>query len=281
MRLFNREFNFAMLSTVLDKYLTRPHAMLFMLRRSINKNQLIPFIQPIVDAQTGETVAGEVLMRWQHPILGNISPDCFIPLAEKNGLITRITASAIQYMAEKIASSAFVCRPETTLFFNISAADFKSHAILVACKTFIQGTGRPLLRIGLEITEREIFEDTPLLQDVCERLEQLGVTLSVDDFGTGNSNYQSLMQFRPRYIKIDKTFTLGIETDAVKEAIVRNIVAVANDMHCLTIAEGIENQSQREKLVAMGVSHFQGYFFCRPVEASIFFRHLMDILPLR
>jgi len=118
------------------------------------------------------------------------------------------------------------------------------------------------------------------VKDLCESLGRLGVDLSVDDFGTGNANYQYLMQFRPRYIKIDKMFTAGIETDQVKEAIVRNIIAVAQELHCLTIAEGVETDTQRQKLAALGVSHFQGYFFSRPVEASVFFHHLMHALPL-
>ena len=102
----------------------------------------------------------------------------------------------------------------------------------------------------------------------------LGVTLSADDFGTGHCNYKLLMQLRPRYIKIDKHFTQEIETDEGKEAIVRNIIAIAKDRGCLTIAEGVESASQREKLVAMGVSFLQGYFFSRPIKAAVFFDKL-------
>ena len=219
-------------------------------------------------------------MRWQHPILGDIPPDLFIPLAEKNGIISRITEIGIQSVGRILASGPLNYRNKTTLFFNVSAADFKNHDLLNICKAFIRDTA-PNLRIGLEITEREAVEDTALVKELCARLELLGVDLSVDDFGTGNSNYQYLMQFRPRYIKIDKMFTSGIETDRVKEAIVRNIVAVAKELHCLTIAEGVETQVQREKLIASGVSHFQGYLFSRPVEASVFFTQRMDALPQR
>lgn len=281
MRLFKRIFNPALLSVLSDKYLTQPHALRFMLRRAIRKQQLIPFIQPIVDARTGETVAGEILMRWRHPVLGNIPPDCFIPLAEKSGLISRITATGIASVARTVVSMTFIYRPGTTLFFNVSAADFKNHDILNNCKAFMRETARPDLHIGLEITEREAVEESAIVKELCESLDQLGVDLSVDDFGTGNSNYQYLIQFRPRYIKIDKMFTSGIESDRVKAAIVRNIVAIAHDMHCLTIAEGVETHMQREKLAALGVSHFQGYFFSPPVEASVFFDQLMDTLPLR
>lgn len=281
MRLFKRIFNPALLSVLSDKYLTQPHALRFMLRRAIRKQQLIPFIQPIVDARTGETVAGEILMRWRHPVLGHIPPDCFIPLAEKSGLISRITATGIASVARTVVSMTFIYRPGTTLFFNVSAADFKNHDILNNCKAFMRETARPDLHIGLEITEREAVEQSAIVKELCESLDQLGVDLSVDDFGTGNSNYQYLIQFRPRYIKIDKMFTSGIESDRVKAVIVRNIVAIAHDMHCLTIAEGVETHMQREKLAALGVSHFQGYFFSPPVEASVFFDQLMDTLPLR
>lgn len=281
MRIFKRIFNSGLLSALSDKTLAQPHALLFMLRRAINKHQLVPFIQPIVDARTGETVAGEVLMRWHHPALGNISPDYFIPLAEKNGLISRITESGIQSVARTVMSMAFICRPETTLFFNVSAADFKNHAIVNLCKAFKRDTAQRDLRIGLEITEREAVEDTTLVKDLCKSLALLGVDLSVDDFGTGNANYHYLMQFRPRYIKIDKMFTAGVEADPVKEAIVRNIIAVATELYCLTIAEGVETDAQRQKLTTLGVSHFQGYFFSKPVEASVFFHQLMHALPLR
>lgn len=220
-------------------------------------------------------------MRWRHPILGDIPPDLFIPLAEKNGIISRITEIGIQSVGRILASGPLNYRNKTTLFFNVSAADFKNYNILNICKVFIRDTASLDLRIGLEITERESFKATPLVKDLCAKLELLGVDFSVDDFGTGNSNYQCLMQFHPRYIKIDKMFTSGIETDRVKEAIVRNIVAVAKELHSLTIAEGVETQVQRVKLTALGVSHCQGYLFSRPVEASVFFNQRMDAFPQR
>lgn len=281
MYFFKQIFSAALRSGLFCKYLRQRHALLFILRRAINKNHLIPFIQPIVDSRTGNTVAGEVLMRWKHPVLGNISPECFIPLAEQSGLISRITAYGIQSVANTITSTGFIYRPDTTLFFNVAAKDFDNHDILLACQCFMQQTGLPDLRIGLEITERQAVTGSGLLKELCERLEGLGVHLSLDDFGTGNSNYHYLMLFQPRYIKIDKLFTGGIETDRSKAAIVRNIVAIASELHCLTIAEGVETVSQREVLAAMGVSHFQGYLFSRPVEASVFFHQLMEPLPLR
>jgi EAL domain-containing protein (putative c-di-GMP-specific phosphodiesterase class I) len=280
MHVIKRIFNSALLSTLFAKPVAQPHAMLFMLRRAIQNQELMPFIQSIVDARTGEIVAGEVLMRWHHPVFGNISPECFIPLAEKSGLSSRITEFSIQSVARTIKSMSFIFSPETTLFFNVSAADFKNHYIVQSCKAFIRDTAQTDLRIGLEITEREAVEDSTLVKELCESLARVGVALSVDDFGTGNANYQYLMQFRPRYIKIDKIFINGIESDPFKEAIVRNIISLAHDLHCLTIAEGVETDAQRHKLASLGVSHFQGYLFSKPVAASVFFRHLMHTLPL-
>ncbi|HDR2751506.1 EAL domain-containing protein [Enterobacter sp. RHBSTW-00175] len=261
-------------SVLFFKYLIHRQSMFFMLREAIDNNQLKPFIQPIVEARSGNIVAGEILMRWQHPKWGNISPDRFIPLAEKNGLISRITELGIQSVIRSFESLDLKSLPLTTLFFNVSAADFTDHGLLNACHSFRDKTVDTALRIGLEITERVAIEDSEFVREICQQLDMLGVTLSADDFGTGHCNYKLLMQLRPRYIKIDKHFTQEIETDEGKEAIVRNIIAIAKDRGCLTIAEGVESASQREKLVAMGVSFLQGYFFSRPIEAAVFFDKL-------
>lgn len=242
-----------------------------MLRKALAKNQLTPYVQPIYNAQSGTVMGGEVLMRWHHPRRGMISPEQFIPLAEQNGLITRITQYALQHVAKEIIANNSIHLHDMTLFFNVSAADFKNNEILRECRAFIQKTQRTDLHIGLEITEREPVHNTSMAQGICEQLEALGVTISIDDFGTGHSNYHYLMQFCPRYIKIDKLFTSGIDTDTTKEIIVRNIIAIARDMNCMTIAEGVETAAQKEKLTAMGVTHLQGYYFSRPVEMSTFF----------
>ncbi|MFO6298533.1 EAL domain-containing protein [Rahnella selenatireducens] len=272
-----------LLSSVLcawsDKRFSRRNTLLFGLKKALDKKELIPVIQPIIEAHSGNTVGGEVLMRWNHSALGNIPPERFIPLAEKNGLISRITQSALQSVADGIALGKYRLPREMTLFFNVSAADFMSDDILESCRLFMQKTQIADLHLGLEITEREPVEDTRGVQELCQQLAALGVNISVDDFGTGNSNYRYLMQFRPRYIKIDKVFTSGIETDAKKEAIVRNIIAIAQDMRCMTIAEGIETASQKEKLAAMGITHFQGYYFSKPVEMAAFFRNTLILLP--
>ncbi|HFS5872579.1 TPA: EAL domain-containing protein [Citrobacter werkmanii] len=262
------------LSILFLKYLIHRQSMFFMLRQAIDNNQLEPFIQPIVEARSGNIVAGEILMRWQHPKWGNISPDRFIPLAEKNGLVSRITELGIQSVIRSFEFLDLKSLPLTTLFFNVSAADFGDNSLLNACQSFRDKTANTALHIGLEITERVAVEDSAFVREVCQQLDMLGVTLSADDFGTGHCNYKLLMQLRPRYIKIDKHFTQEIETDEGKEAIVRNIIAIAKDRGCLTIAEGVESASQREKLVAMGVSFLQGYFFSRPIEAAVFFEML-------
>ena len=243
-----------------------------MLAQAIDKQQLTPFIQPIVEARSGNVVAGEVLLRWVHPRLGPIAPDRFIPLAEQHGLITRITTFCLQSVASIAAASGLNEQEETMLFFNVSADDFKSQQILESCQRFLQQTEKTRLRIGLEMTERDSVEDTAAVTALCARLEALGIPLSIDDFGTGNANYHHLMRFRPRYIKIDKLFTADIENDTAKAAIVRNIIAIAREMQCMTIAEGVETASQVATLAALGVSHFQGYFFARPVDAAAFFR---------
>ncbi|WP_407437188.1 EAL domain-containing protein [Lelliottia sp.] len=269
----------ALLSTITTKTLSHRNTLLFMLKKALDKNELIPFIQPIVEAESGNTVGGEVLMRWKHPQRGHISPEHFIPLAEQNGLITRITQSGLRQVADTLNSGDIINSRDMTLFFNVSAADFMNHDIIDWCRKFMRKTPFSGWQIGLEITEREPVEDTQLVQTLCEQLDALGVQISIDDFGTGNSNYRYLMQFRPRYIKIDKVFTLGIETDASKEAIVRNIIAIAQDMRCMTIAEGVETASQKVKLAAMGVTHFQGYYFSKPVDMATFFQNTLNTLP--
>jgi EAL domain-containing protein (putative c-di-GMP-specific phosphodiesterase class I) len=161
--------------------------------------------------------------------MGQCSAGSVYSLAEKNGLVSRITELGIQSVIRSFESLDLKSLPLTTLFFNVSAADFAGHSLLNACQSFRDKTANTALHIGLEITERVAVEDSAFVRELCQQLDMLGVTLSADDFGTGHCNYKLLMQLRPRYIKIDKHFTQEIETDEGKEAIVRNIIAIAKD----------------------------------------------------
>ncbi|MEW5494336.1 EAL domain-containing protein [Enterobacter cloacae] len=254
-----------LLTFFFHSYLRYRSTIEFMLRTAVLKKQLKPYIQPLVRGDNGRVVGGEVLVRWEHPVLGFIPPDNFIPVAEQTGLIKDITAvcfaeviRSFRENQDRLPEGLFIC-------FNVSAVDFQDDSIVVLCRSFLQQLQKKNMQLVLEITEREAIEYTLQTAAVTEKLRQLGVQFSLDDFGTGNANFSYLQQFHPEYIKVDKTFTSGVSDSDSSAVVVKSMVNLAHKFNCQIIAEGVEDEHQFIILRETGIDIFQGYFFSRPV----------------
>ncbi|ENJ4070666.1 EAL domain-containing protein [Enterobacter hormaechei] len=233
---------------------------------AVAKGHIQPFIQPIVCSESGRVVGGEILLRWRHPKLGVILPEKFITVAEQTGMMRRIASNCFTDVAKVLKSyinsvdgSYFIC-------FNISAGQLENKELVILCKNFTKTIPQDKFRLVLEITEKHPVSKNQTTLKVINDLKKLGIQFSLDDFGTGNSNYHYLHLFEPDYIKIDKSFTSGCGEEQLSTIIVNSIVELAKHTECHIIAEGVETEEQKKLLCSKGAMYMQGYLFSHPVD---------------
>lgn len=263
-----------LLTFLFRNYLRYRNTIEYQLRKAIELKQLKPYIQPIINNDSGAVIGGEVLVRWEHPKQGFIAPDKFISVAEQTGLIKDVTAICFAEVIRQLRRHQSVIPGGLFICFNTSSVNFQDDEIVTLCQTFIQQMKEAQVRLVLEITERESIENTRQTSAVTDRLRRIGVQFSLDDFGTGYANYSYIQQFNPEIIKIDKVFTLNIVTNTASALVVKNMVNLARKFHCQIIAEGIEDKEQLTMLKNMGITLYQGYYFSKPVPVNAFIQML-------
>jgi EAL domain-containing protein (putative c-di-GMP-specific phosphodiesterase class I) len=221
--------------------------------------------QPIVRAATEEISGFEALVRWSHPLRGNISPDKFIPLAEECGLISKIG----RWVLQTALSEAANWPDHVRVAVNLSPIQFNDPAIVDTVAHLLKETGVRAEQLELEITEGVFLADGEGTDDTFARLKRLGVRLALDDFGTGYSSLGYLKKAPFDKIKIDQSFVRGAaSTTNRNSAIIRAIVTLAETLSMETCAEGVETHDDLELIRELGVSHVQGYIFGRPAPAQ-------------
>ncbi|MEY7875002.1 EAL domain-containing protein [Enterobacter roggenkampii] len=250
------------------------------LHKAIKNMEISPWIQPVYDAKDGTIAGGEILLRWFEPGNGFIPPDVFIRLAEENGTILDLTRACFQLTASELKSIDAVANEPLMVCFNITACHFLNREILSLCDDFLCKMSPGCFRIVLEVTERESIPETLQTQEIIRLMKERHIELSLDDFGTGNANYSYIKLFSPDYLKIDKMFTSGIESDSVSQFVVASIIDLARKLGCDVIAEGVETQHQKDMLSKMGVTHFQGYYFSKPVPLHEFKAMVTSTFPV-
>lgn len=236
-------------------------------REALNNNGLTLAYQPIVDAQTGAIVGREALLRWRHPIRGDISPDQFIPVIEDAGLIHQIGDWVIREACAEAASWQTPLR----IAVNVSAAQLSGAGLAKTVLGALAATRLSPNRLELEVTETVFLGDDAATLASLERLRSLGVRLVLDDFGQGYSSFGYLSRAHFSKIKIDQSFVRGA-ADGAKEciAIVNAILALARGLEVETTAEGVETERQAQVMRRLGCTQLQGYHFGRPVPAGSF-----------
>ncbi|EKM5744395.1 EAL domain-containing protein [Enterobacter kobei] len=265
-----------LLSALLYRLLNRHSTPVALLASAIRQEEFEPWLQHIVDSRTLNVVGCEALVRWNHPTMGIIPPDQFIPLAETSGLITRITELMSSQVADFMKINKNILPEPFYCHINISASDFQNHDINGMCQQFIEKVNNPGVFLVLEITERDHIDDDPENIEICRQLQQSGVIIAIDDFGTGNANLAYLKRFSAGIVKIDKLFITGIEDDDFSLHIVKNLIQLSKLLGFKTIAEGVETEKQAEQLSALGVTYMQGYLFGRPLPLGEYGKALTD-----
>ena len=239
------------------------------LAKAISRNEILPWYQPVIHAQSGEIYGVEVLARWRHPTGVFIPPDVFIPQAEKSGLIIPLTRLLMNRVADELAPVIQRMRPPFHIAFNISAAHIRAGNLTASdFREFQSAFPEGSIQLVAEITEREPFEQSPELTDLLRNLHQQGVQVALDDFGTGYSNLGYLNTLPIDYIKIDRSFVNHLKEGEGSDRLVACVTSMAETLGIGMIAEGVESGYQAEWLVAHHVTFLQGYYFSRPLPAS-------------
>ncbi len=232
---------------------------------AVERSEFEPWLQPIVDLETGAVLGYEALARWRR---GDIwePPAKFIPLAEENGAIEAIGE---QILAKACVAAASWSAPHFVAV-NLSPVQFRRpRRLLAAVRDALAHSGLPPRRLHLEITETLMLEDNLVARAVLEELAAQGVALSLDDFGAGYSSLSYIQSYPFSTIKIDKSFVDRIETSRESEAIVAAVRALANRLDLELIAEGVERPEQDRALRALGVRLGQGYLYGAPAPAPL------------
>lgn len=237
---------------------------LSLLNRDLKHGQLHFLVQPQVDLSNQYIVGAEVLLRWHCKELGNVSPALFIPLAEKTGLIVKIT----QY----VFNSVFLWLRENpnaikgrSLSINISATDLLQPGF---CDKIVELKKRyeiPANQILLEVTETAIFDDSSVFKANFSRLKEQGFNFSIDDFGTGYSSMRNVISLSPVEIKLDRMFVSSIDTSSINHILSDCIINLCQKTHAQSIAEGIETYEEMQTVKALNCQIGQGYYFHKPM----------------
>lgn len=238
------------------------------LHYAVGKGQLRLVYQPQVDLATDEITGFEALVRWQHPDLGMVSPNDFIQLAEENGTILGIGEWVIREACNQMAEWRRQRVPFGRVAVNVSAVQFMESDLVATTAAALSASGLPGSCLQLEITESAIVRNIAVTQRIIAGLQELGVTIAIDDFGVGYSSLAYLRQLRFDELKIDRSFVQNMENEPEKLAIVDLILGLAERMGFQVTAEGIENLAVRGLLASRRCRQGQGYFFARPMPAE-------------
>jgi diguanylate cyclase (GGDEF)-like protein/PAS domain S-box-containing protein len=236
------------------------------LRAALDRGELEPWYQPIVDSTTGRLVALEALARWRHPELGILAGIEFIHVAESTGLIVKLgelilrrSCTALKRWNEKLSEPIRVS-------VNVSARQLLERGFPKTVQRALDASGLPPSLLQLEITESAYIGGTGMAIANIRALEAMQVRLSIDDFGTGFSSLGYLKRFPAvDTLKIDRSFVREITTDSTDQAISRAIIAVAQNLSLKVVAEGVETKEQAELLQQLGCQYLQGFYFSKPL----------------
>ncbi|MCQ4446127.1 EAL domain-containing protein [Enterobacter cloacae] len=227
---------------------------------ALENNEFVVYYQPIVDSFSKEVYGYEALIRWIHPTKGILSPDYFISVAEKTGMISEIGKYVLELACREAASWAVPAR----ISVNVSPVQLSSKSFTAMVQSVLKETGLSANRLELEVTESSLFSDINAPINILKKLRSTGVKISIDDFGTGYSSLSRLSELNFDKIKIDKSFVNSISTKEDALNIVKLIAGMAKSLNMKVIAEGVETEEQLERLQVLGCDLVQGYLFGKP-----------------
>jgi len=235
---------------------------------AMSSGQLRLVFQPRFALPEGDQVSAEALLRWDHPRLGPVSPDEFIPVLEKNGLIHGVTRWVIDSALAMLAQ--WPVATLTKLSLNLSPQDFDGHDITAVIHQACLKHRIDPNRLEVEITEGEWLRSNPRVLGQLAGIRQLGVDVAIDDFGTGYSNFSYLHEIPANVVKLDKSMITDMESNSRHQTIVRSVLQLARELGYRTVAEGVETFKCMQLIRALGCDEAQGFYFARPMQEQEF-----------
>ncbi len=234
------------------------------LRRALANEEFELFYQPLVNLKSGRISTCEALLRWNHPVRGQVSPIDIIPVAEEMGLIVDLG----RWILRKACMECMKWPDGVSVAVNFSPLQFHQRDVLSEVRYALEVSGLPARRLEIEITESSLMRNTQWTKDALSQLHAAGVRISLDDFGTGYSSLSYLHNFPLQKVKIDRSFLEGIDADRPL-MLLRGVARLSSDLGMSVVVEGIETNEQLELISADGtVTEAQGYLFSRPVPAA-------------
>ena len=237
------------------------------LRRALERDEFVVHYQPQYELAGGRLVALEALVRWQHPRLGLVMPDQFIPSAEVSGLIVGLGDFVLETACRQVTAWQAIV-PDLRLAVNLSGRQFHQSALAAKIRGVLERTGLRPEHLEVEITESVAMSDAALSVQILEELRSAGVQIAVDDFGTGYSSLGYLRRFALDCLKIDHSFVRDIMVEPDDATIVQTVIAMAHSLGLEVCAEGVETREQLEFLRAQSCDRVQGFLFARPMPAE-------------
>jgi diguanylate cyclase (GGDEF)-like protein len=258
-------FSESMLQETTER-LTMEHA----LRHALTNGELSVHYQPQVSLATGAVTGMEALLRWTHPKLGIIPPAQFIRLAEETGLIVPIGEWGFMTACCEGKALQDELGMDLTVSINLSPRQFQQKNLVHVVKNSLRKSGLPPERLEIEITENMLMVNSEDVLGKLQQMRELGVRISIDDFGTGFCSFSYLLQYQVDRLKIDQSFVKQAGTDANAAAVVRTIIAMSHGLNIKVVAEGVETEEQLRFLLRRRCDEAQGYFIARPMPADEF-----------
>jgi diguanylate cyclase (GGDEF)-like protein/PAS domain S-box-containing protein len=235
------------------------------LRHALQRKQLFLEYQPKVNLANGQISGFEALIRWKHPERGLVSPAEFIPIAEESGLIVPIGEWVLNTACAEVSKWRELWGASVTMAVNLSARQFRERDLVQSVERALKAHQLPAGALELELTETASMLDGGRTITITHQLRELGVKLSIDDYGTGFSSLSYLKDLAVDKIKIDRSFVTDIASDAKSMALLESILDTARRLGLQTTAEGVETQAQLALLQKAGCTEYQGFLFSRPI----------------
>lgn len=238
------------------------------MQTALDEGQFELYYQPKISFKTGEMRGVEALIRWHHPTMGFVAPDKFIPLAEKTGIITKIDEWGLFTACRQCRQWQEEGLKPLKMSVNMSQAQFYRTDVYSTIKSALRETGLDPKYLEIEVTETMAMQDIDRTIGVLGRIRKLGVSISMDDFGSGYSSLSSLKMIPLDILKIDRSLVCDIDENDVSKQITGAIVDLGKAMQLVVLAEGVETQGQCEILTDIGCDLAQGYYYSKPRPAK-------------
>jgi diguanylate cyclase (GGDEF)-like protein/PAS domain S-box-containing protein len=262
--------NFQFFTAELNALITERLEMENRLRRALERDQFTLHYQPRIDMRTQELIGAEALLRWQPAEGEEITPSRFIPVAEEIGLLAPIGKWVLRTACRQNKQWQDAGLQPFTISVNVSPRQFRQDSFVATVTEILRETGLEARYLEIELTESAVMQDAEQFIAMLGELNELGVQITLDDFGAGYSSLSYLKRLPVDRLKVDRSFVQDIATDADDATIVRTIIALGHNLGMKVVAEGVETAEQLEFLRINSCDELQGYYFAKPVPAAEF-----------